>query len=185
MAQMRDISTSILATEGSEVKTGVLLILEKQKGIKMLKSTDYQLNPLYWRLVSYAAQTYLLGYPRQLGGAKATKKLLVKGCSIEMNLPEKVVVSPHNNESFLCIQCGEKNFSEVQIRLIPSTSFATVINDYRGVSTTQQTPHHAQESTGGESTQVLLVNSRIEPPYHPFLQVLMLWNIRGEDPKKW
>ncbi|XP_063966599.1 uncharacterized protein LOC129278365 [Lytechinus pictus] len=107
MAQMKDIPASILASDGSEVKAGVLSILEK-KGIKMLKTSDYQLNPLYWRLVSYAGQTYLLGYPKQFGGVKATKKLLIKGCSIEMNLPDKVVVSPHSNETFLCIQCGER-----------------------------------------------------------------------------
>lgn len=59
--------------------------------------------------MAYADRTYLLGYPKTLGGAKATKKLMVKKCSIEnMNLPAKVLESPEGTETFLSIRCGEK-----------------------------------------------------------------------------
>ena len=51
MAQMKDIPTSILATEGTNVKMGVLSLLEK-KGIKMLRVSlrciEYRSVTSYW-----------------------------------------------------------------------------------------------------------------------------------------
>ncbi|XP_063966412.1 uncharacterized protein LOC135156805 [Lytechinus pictus] len=107
MAQMKDVPSSILATDGRDMNTGVLSILEK-KGIRILKSSDYQLIPIYWRLVLYAGLPYLLGYTKNVPGAKVTKKLLIKGCSIEMNLPDKVVVAQNSKQTFFCIQCAVK-----------------------------------------------------------------------------